>query len=1203
MDTTISQSGGFGPYQRRSNDPFAKPPVSDTGTARRSVGAASGHVGPSLHEGAASVSGGHPQVSEAQFLQDYEQRADVLLKRYYDSHPNVKKTITAKMFAEAAREILDIYKDIDRILPVEIPFAQLICEGGLRGAERTKGNVFNVGETDAGGHINKDGSEIAYIEGFKAYYRLIAKRYLDEKTPSQLLEKGSFTNGAGTQGGSYAANTLYESQLKAEIGKMYIADSGFQLSGSVGKNGANKPDDVLVVGKMLAEAGFLPAADVADAEKVGHAILRFQKEAILPDEESDWHARRISAIKGKGKEDLPDDSSQLSGAAVQSMADINQQKRGFQDGLISPRGQTLGVLYYMSKMGNKVDHQGAAADGGAAGPAGAAEVSGGVGPSRAPAGAGRAQTSLGRITVGEHGLNVRAAPSLSGAKLGVLRPGAQATSVGQRGGWYQIQYQGQLAFVSGLEKYVSFQPLERALHGGTREPPEGAAGSLLGGLAGAVEDLATDATRALGEVFDWLKDTPSGADAGAGAEIGAGAGARAGARAGADAAVGAPPADALLVRRGELTMQGEGSDAQTRYIHWPHTEASGVTLGKGYDIGSRSAAQVVDELTAAGMSQEQAVQISRGAGRKGSDAAAFVAANKAAVGEIAREVQYNLLATMLTAYTEKARHTATDQRPDAGDRNAAGREKKLGLSRGALVLSAQEWQNLHPALVEFLTDLIYQGGYYGYDRVAKINAALKAHDGDALAQLEAVRGLFADAGDQESYMDRYAAGIGEHAGRKGSRETFYGQTVDLEGEFRRNQLRIAYLDHVIAAMRAGKSVVVVGGGPGGAPPGGRVEAAGSPSGATGEHAAPKAQSPAPAAHAGSLTLLTDLNVRATPGADGQRLGGLSKGATVPFVERAANGWYQIQYQGAAAFITGSPSYVQVQTSGKESGAGARRASESGAQEGGRGESALQHIYRALGHLADEAKDLLDEPGGGEGGARKDAGDTPLAQLLAQDRLTPEQLAEARAEVAKLPPAERPKYYLQLQSKPAYQNQRDNATAKEKVKGGGTCNLTSVAMCLEYLGIPSPHPELAYDEALIKLALDQGFSDLTSHETWRKVTAKLGVGMSTIQSGGQKAPRSFWESNVRDKHLGAGHSVLCSLDGHIVRVQAATDSGLVVDDPFGASRLTAGGYGFDKKNRGKDGADAKNDANEGEDHAWSWQEVEVHTFGFIYAFSR
>jgi uncharacterized protein (TIGR02594 family) len=110
-------------------------------------------------------------------------------------------------------------------------------------------------------------------------------------------------------------------------------------------------------------------------------------------------------------------------------------------------------------------------------------------------------------------------------------------------------------------------------------------------------------------------------------------------------------------------------------------------------------------------------------------------------------------------------------------------------------------------MVEFLTDLIYQGGYYGWDRVAKINAAIKAGSGDHLAQFKGVRELF--TGD---YMDTYAGQIGEGRGGRGAKETWFGQEVDYSGEYRRNSIRLAYLDHVIAALESGKTVVISTGG-------------------------------------------------------------------------------------------------------------------------------------------------------------------------------------------------------------------------------------------------------------------------------------------------------------------------------------------------------------------------------------------------------
>jgi hypothetical protein len=66
-----------------------------------------------------------------------------------------------------------------------------------------------------------------------------------------------------------------------------------------------------------------------------------------------------------------------------------------------------------------------------------------------------------------------------------------------------------------------------------------------------------------------------------------------------------------------------------------------------------------------------------------------------------------------------------------------------------------------------------------------------------------VRALF-----QGEYMDNYAGAIQEKKGAAGAKETFFGQEVDLKGEYRRNQLRLAYLNHVISSLEAGKTVEI-----------------------------------------------------------------------------------------------------------------------------------------------------------------------------------------------------------------------------------------------------------------------------------------------------------------------------------------------------------------------------------------------------------
>jgi Bacterial toxin homologue of phage lysozyme, C-term len=268
--------------------------------------------------------------------------------------------------------------------------------------------------------------------------------------------------------------------------------------------------------------------------------------------------------------------------------------------------------------------------------------------------------------------------------------------------------------------------------------------------------------------------------------------------------------DALVLKPYEMTVLGEGADGATKFIEWPNTAASGVTLGKGYDIGSRSAKQVIEELTAAGMSKSQAEKISKGVGLKGQAAGNWVAANKKSVGEIALDVQYRLLDLVMPKFKAEAKSVGTNTKAEKDEKgnptNAAGREKQDGVKAGTYVMSKDQWDGLHPAMVEFITDLKYQGGYYLYDRVEKINSALIKHHGNHLAQFKAVAALFeADKAGGMSYMDSYGKGIGEGTGNK---ELFYGQTKDqlAKASTRRNRIRLAFLKQIISAMEAGKKV-------------------------------------------------------------------------------------------------------------------------------------------------------------------------------------------------------------------------------------------------------------------------------------------------------------------------------------------------------------------------------------------------------------
>lgn len=68
----------------------------------------------------------------------------------------------------------------------------------------------------------------------------------------------------------------------------------------------------------------------------------------------------------------------------------------------------------------------------------------------------------------------------------------------------------------------------------------------------------------------------------------------------------------------------EAQKGVSNVLHWPTGDASGVTLGPGYDMGDRSPEEIIAHLTAIGIPQEAAAEAAKGAERKGEKAKEFV---------------------------------------------------------------------------------------------------------------------------------------------------------------------------------------------------------------------------------------------------------------------------------------------------------------------------------------------------------------------------------------------------------------------------------------------------------------------------------------------------------------------------------------------------------------------------------------------------
>ncbi|WP_166359738.1 hypothetical protein [Pseudomonas akapageensis] len=152
------------------------------------------------------------------------------------------------------------------------------------------------------------------------------------------------------------------------------------------------------------------------------------------------------------------------------------------------------------------------------------------------------------------------------------------------------------------------------------------------------------------------------------------------------------PSD-LIVRRGQITFDAEGNDIPkspyfSRRLHWPGG-ASGVTLGRGYDMRHRTQNAVYADLIAAGVSAVSAENFSRGAGLSSQAARDFVNINKDAFGAISQQAQRILFEDVVYPRYEVA---------------AKQRYNSVATS------DATAWEQLNDRVRDIAVDLTYQQG-------------------------------------------------------------------------------------------------------------------------------------------------------------------------------------------------------------------------------------------------------------------------------------------------------------------------------------------------------------------------------------------------------------------------------------------------------------------------------------------------------------
>ncbi len=153
-------------------------------------------------------------------------------------------------------------------------------------------------------------------------------------------------------------------------------------------------------------------------------------------------------------------------------------------------------------------------------------------------------------------------------------------------------------------------------------------------------------------------------------------------------------ADCLKPKRGLVTFDSEGLELpgnknHSRVLHWPGG-ASGVTIGRGYDMKMKSKEKIESDLTSAGVPAADAKEIAKAAGLSGDSARAFRDSHKSF--QISQETQVKLFEISYREEENEVRRIS-----DKADCRA-----KFG---------AVDFDKVNPAIVDIFVDLKFRGDY------------------------------------------------------------------------------------------------------------------------------------------------------------------------------------------------------------------------------------------------------------------------------------------------------------------------------------------------------------------------------------------------------------------------------------------------------------------------------------------------------------
>lgn len=121
----------------------------------------------------------------------------------------------------------------------------------------------------------------------------------------------------------------------------------------------------------------------------------------------------------------------------------------------------------------------------------------------------------------------------------------------------------------------------------------------------------------------------------------------------------------------------------------------------------------------------------------------------------------------------------------------------------------------------------------------------------------------------------------------------------------------------------------------------------------------------------------------------------------------------------------------------------------------------------------------------------------------------------------------------------YKSQRDNINNPD-----GSCNVTSIAMCLEYLGVPRRGSMEQFEDELYQYALDHGLSRHSPHDL-----AKIVQAYNAKDAFDSRASMDDVKQWLAAGNPAVTHGYFTSF-GHIVALVGYDETGFLVHDPYG-----------------------------------------------------